>query len=76
MGETELALADYNKAMELDLNDDRYYQKRGWTYYKRGDYERSIRRLYQLYRHAARITPMHISGGAMLITIKRNMTWR
>jgi len=42
-GEYKLAVADYNKAIELDLDNSAYlYSNRGLAYERKGDYVRSI----------------------------------
>ena len=40
-GETEKAIADYTKAIELDRNDAAPYQNRGSLYQKMGETEKA-----------------------------------
>ena len=41
-GDYDRAIADYNKALELDPKDATAYNNRGFTYDNKGDYDKAI----------------------------------
>ena len=41
-GDYDRAIADYNKALELDPKDATAYNNRGYAYRQKGDYDKAI----------------------------------
>jgi tetratricopeptide (TPR) repeat protein len=57
-GDVDAAIADFDEAIELDLEEATAYYLRGITYYRKGDFDRAIAD----FDEALRLDPNHSSA--------------